>query len=153
MRTGLILLLLLFFIAGCKSKNKIPGDVLPPKEMQGILWDLMRADQFLADYILNQDSSKKKAIESQKYYEQIFDLHKVSKEKFQHSFTFYKSHPVLLKSIMDSISTPSKDTIVKPIQPEPVTLIPLSDTIVSRVSTVPPDSLKPGKKKKRLVIN
>ena len=153
MRTGLIILYFLFFIAGCKSKNKIPDDVLAPKKMQNILWDLMRADQFLADYVLNQDSSIKKATESQKYYEQIFNLHNVSKEKFQHSFIFYKSHPVLLKAIMDSISTPSKDTIVKPIQPAPVTLSPLDDTIVKPTSTIPRDSFKPPKKKKRLVIN
>ena len=57
MRISLLIVLLLIFTGGCKNNNGIPNSVLPQKKMQAILWDMMRADQFLADYVLNKDSS------------------------------------------------------------------------------------------------
>lgn len=93
-----------------------------------ILWDMMRADQFLADYVLNKDSSLKKIPESLKYYQQIFAIHKVSKEEFQHSFSFYQSHPVLLKALMDSISTPVNDVPKQLTKPDTISPIPGQDT-------------------------
>ena len=36
------------FFAGCKSKNTVPRGVLSPDKMEAVLWDMMRADQFLA---------------------------------------------------------------------------------------------------------
>ena len=110
MRTGLMILYISYFIAGCKSKEEIPRNILPQKKMQAVLWDMMRADQFLADYILNRDTSLKKKTESIKLYQEIFDINKITKENFQQSFAFYQSHPALLKIIMDSIAvitTPS----------------------------------------------
>ncbi len=112
MRTGLLIIYLTFLIAGCKSKKAIQGNVLSQKEMQTVLWDMMRADQFLADYVLNKDTTLKKKTESIKLYQQILAINKVTKEKFERSFTFYKSHPVLLKALMDSIVNAA---------PEPVT--------------------------------
>ena len=103
MRTRLLIIYLSLLIAGCKSKNAIPGNVLQQKKMQEVLWDMMRADQFLADYVLNKDTSLKKKTESIKLYQQILAINGVTKEKFEASFAFYKSHPILLKAIMDSI--------------------------------------------------
>ena len=120
MRIPLLLLLISVFVFGCKNDER----VLPPKKMQAILWDMMRADQFLADYVLNKDTLLKKTTESLKYYQQIFSIHKVSKDDFQYSFSFYQSHPVLLKEIMDSINIPEKITPVVPAQ-----AMPLSDTV------------------------
>ncbi len=104
MRSRLFISFMIFLFVSCKSKNRIPSDVLAQNKMQVVLWDVMRADQFLADYVLSKDSSIDKINESLKYYEEIFALHKISKEQFQKSFSFYKDHPDLLKVIMDSIS-------------------------------------------------
>ena len=112
MRTWLLINLIILFIAGCKDKNAVPGNVLPQKKMQAVLWDMMRADQFLADYVLNKDTSLKKKTESIKLYQQILTINGVSKEKFEQSFSFYKSHPLLLKVIMDSIFKASPEPIV-----------------------------------------
>lgn len=161
MRNRLLIFIILFFIAGCKSKSGVPSGVVAPKKMQAILWDMMRADQFLADYVLNKDTSLNKTTESLKYYQQIFALHKISKEQFQHSFSFYKTHPVLLKTIMDSIAAPPKDTIAKVIQ-----TVPISDTVIAKPDTLAkpdttvkrsgkllPDSTKIRKKIKQLVVD
>ena len=104
MRNGLLILYFTYFIAGCKNKEVIPENVLPPQKMQAVLWDMMRADQFLSDYILNKDTSLKKELESIKFYQQVLAINHVSKKKFQTSFAFYQSHPSFLKTIMDSIA-------------------------------------------------
>lgn len=155
MRTRLLIFIILFFIAGCKSKSGVPSGVVAPKKMQAILWDMMRADQFLADYVLNKDTSLNKTTESLKYYQQIFALHKISKEQFQHSFSFYKTHPILLKTIMDSIAAPPKDTVAKGVQ-----IMPISDSVITKPDTTVngsgkllPDSTKIRKRIKKLVVN
>ncbi|MBC7873755.1 MAG: DUF4296 domain-containing protein [Ferruginibacter sp.] len=109
MRTGLCIVFLFFLTGGCKNKNEVPGNVLSQKKMQAILWDMMRADQFLADYILNKDTTLLKKTESLKYYRQVFAIHQVSKEEFQRSFSFYQSHPALFRAIMDSIGAPPRE--------------------------------------------
>jgi Domain of unknown function (DUF4296) len=122
----------LFILGGCKKKNAVPNGILPPPVMQAVLWDMMRADQFLADYVLNKDTSKNKKNESIKMYEQIFGFHKINKEQFKRSYSYYRSKPLLLKEIMDSIQSrkviaptysKQKDSIVRPV-----------DTIISPAS-------------------
>lgn len=107
MRIFLQIILLLALLQACRSKNHIPSGIIPQKQMQQVLWDLMRADQYLGNYVLNNDSSLNKTKESLKYYQQVFAIHKISREKFQQSFAFYREHPALFKAIMDSISLPT----------------------------------------------
>ncbi|MBK6384791.1 MAG: DUF4296 domain-containing protein [Chitinophagaceae bacterium] len=147
-----IFFLLLFVVvidAGCKSKN---SEVLPPKKMQALLWDMMRADQFLADYVLNKDTSINRITESLKHYQRIFAIHNVSKEEFQYSFSYYRNHPVLFKAIMDSINEPEKIIPVAPASSEPLTdsIIALPDT-VNKVQIKSLPEAKPPSKKVRPV--
>lgn len=104
-RSALIIILLISIIS-CNGKNKIPGNVLPPDKMQLVLVDMMKADQFLSDYVLNKDTTKKREAESIKIYDQVFAIHKISAENFFKSFTYYQQHPSLLQPIMDSLSKP-----------------------------------------------
>ena len=133
MRNFVWIVLLLFITPGCKNKDSIPATILPPKKMQLILWDIMRADQFLNDYVINKDTSLKKIPESLKYYQQIFAIHKISKEQFQHSFSFYQSHPALLKVLMDSISNFVSDTLKQPAKPDTVSTILVQDTLIKKI--------------------
>lgn len=119
MRRSLLIMLVGFLISSCSSKEKIPRDLIQQKKMQAVLWDLMRADQFLSDYVLNKDTGLNKSAERLKYYNNIFSIHKVSRENFQHSFAYYQAHPVLFKMIMDSISTPPpSEAPAQPITPK-----------------------------------
>ncbi len=106
---------LLFF--SCSGKNKIPNDVIPQKEMVSVLWDLFRADQFLTTYVLPADTSLQKKDESTRYYEEIFKLHQINKASFQRSFSFYQSHPALMKQLLDSLN--AKGTAAKKDQNQP----------------------------------
>ena len=133
MRNFLWIVLLLFITSGCKNKDSIPGTVLPPQKMQAVLWDMMRADQFLNDYVINKDTSLKKIPESLKYYQQIFAIHKINKEQFQHSFSFYKSHTVLLKALMNSLSNFVSDTLKQPAIPDTGLSITGKDTIIKKI--------------------
>jgi Domain of unknown function (DUF4296) len=146
MRTGLLIIYFSLIIAGCKSKDAIPGSVLPQKKMQAVLWDMMRADQFLADYVLNKDTSLKKKTESIKLYQQILAINGVTKEKFERSFSFYKSHPLLLKVIMDSIFNASPEPAVDSSRHDPV-----KDSLKTTVDSVTVKDTAIGLKKlKRL---
>lgn len=107
MRTALSIVAGLFFLAACSNRNKIPSNVIPRAKMQSILWDLIRADQFLNDFVLVKDSSLERKIESNKLYQQVFAIHEVSRDEFRESFSFYRNHPQLLKNILDSLEAKS----------------------------------------------
>ncbi len=104
-------------LPACKSKRN--NNVLPPDKMEALLWDMMRADKFLADYVLNKDTTKKIDPESVKLYQQIFAIHKVTGDQFQRSFTYYKEHPDQLRAIMDSLSKPAVTAPTEMVQPLP----------------------------------
>jgi hypothetical protein len=104
MRIIVSILFVFILLAACKNKDGVPGNVLPRLKMQSVLWDMMRADQFLSNYLLNKDTSLNKKSETIKLYEQIFHIHHITKEEFKTSLSFYRSHPLILKEIMDSLS-------------------------------------------------
>lgn len=81
------------------------------------MWDMMRADQFLNDFVLNKDSNLNKTSESIRYYQEVLAVHRISAKEFQKSFSYYRSHPVLFRAIMDSLSQAPGEAptqIVKP---------------------------------------
>ena len=101
MRFIIIILTLLVF-SGCIDKNKVPDGVLGQQQMRLVMWDLMRADEFVNDFVIK-DSTKDRKTESIKLYEKIFALHNTSQEEFRKSLTFYESRPDLLKTVTDSL--------------------------------------------------
>lgn len=140
MRFPLLIPAALFVFTACKGKNKIPADVLTPKKMQAVMWDMMRADHFLTDYVFNKDSSLDKTAESFKYYQQIFAIHQTNIGQFRKSYSFYTSHPKFFKAIMDSLSKPVAaeeaptqvvQPLAKPDSVQPLTQpLPIADTVI-----------------------
>ena len=104
MRIPFLIISISVFLAGCGSRDKVPPRLIQPRQMQAIVWDLMRADQFLTEYLLNKDSTLNNLDESTRMYRQVLAIHKVSKEHFRESFSYYQSHPAIMKVLMDSIS-------------------------------------------------
>ena len=111
MRRTLLLLISCVTLAACTKKSTIPRDVLSQKKMQAVLWDMMRADQFLTDFVINKDTTANRDTESIRLYREIFAIHHISKKEFQRSFAFYNEHPAFLKPIMDSIAAIKTETI------------------------------------------
>jgi len=113
----LVVSVLILLLPACKSKRN--SSVIPPDKMELVLHDMMRADKFLADYVLNKDTTKKIDSESIKLYQQIFAIHQITGEQFQKSFTYYKEHPDQLRAIMDSLSRPAAAAPTEMVQPLP----------------------------------
>jgi len=73
------------------------------------MWDMIRADQYVSDFLLK-DSTKKRKPESIKLYEEIFQIHKISREQFKNSLDYYTSRPELLRPILDSLAKKKDNT-------------------------------------------
>ena len=98
----IILLAGLALVGSCTNKDKIPDGILKPDKMQAVLWDVIKADAFTAEFI-KKDSAKNAADENLKLQQQIFAIHKISKADFYNSYDYYKSNPVVFKKIVDSL--------------------------------------------------
>mgnify|MGYP003477589612 FL=1 len=92
----------LVMLPACKNKDTIPEGILKPEKMQVVLWDVIRADAFTADFI-KKDSAKNAAAENLKLQQQIFAIHKITKADFYNSYDYYKSNTPLIKNILDSL--------------------------------------------------
>jgi len=90
-------------ISSCNKSQKIPSNVLTQDKMQAVVWDMMRADQFLGDFVFAYDTTANKDSQSIRLYQQVLAIHKLSKEDFNRSWKYYKDHPALMQIIMDSI--------------------------------------------------
>ena len=75
--------------------------------MRKIMWDLMRADAFVNDFVMK-DSTRDRKRESMILYEKIFGIHSTTEESFKKSLSFYESRPDLLKVITDSLRSDEK---------------------------------------------
>ncbi|MBS1621341.1 MAG: DUF4296 domain-containing protein [Bacteroidetes bacterium] len=103
MKSFLRFLIFTALLFSCSENEKIPNGIIPEKKMAGILWDLFRADEFLGAYVWRTDSTLNQNDESIRYYKEIFQLHQTSKEAFLKSFSYYKEHSNLMRSLLDSL--------------------------------------------------
>jgi len=100
------------FLFSCGDKQAVPRGILKPAIMQKVMWDVLRADAFTFDFI-KRDSSKRPEAENVKLQQQIFAIHKVSKEEFYKSYNFYKRHPDLMQPLLDSmINKATRDKMI-----------------------------------------
>ena len=103
MRILLVFLLLIAVVTGCKKKDSIPSGILPPDKMEVVLWDMIRADEFLREFVLAKDSTLNDTLESLNTYQWIFDNHKIKREQFATSFNYYQQNPNLFRKVLDSL--------------------------------------------------
>jgi len=84
---NLVILGLFTVLLSCKPT--VPKDIFPPEKMQVVLWDVLQADE-IAEYYSTTDSSFKQFEKHADYYYKVFALHKISKEDFKRSISFYQ---------------------------------------------------------------
>jgi Domain of unknown function (DUF4296) len=137
MRKCLLLLLIILGVA-CSGNTEAPAKLLSRDKMEDILWDLMRADLFINNYMVIKDTSLDKKKQGIELYSQILKLHKVSQEQFRESFLYYRSNPEELKVLMDSLSHHNDST---PLQKSIKTPVPDSFP-EEKMAPVKPDSVK-----------
>lgn len=111
--------ILLLGLVSCGSGDK-PSGLLDAKKMQAVLWDVIRADAFTAEFI-KKDSSKNAVAENEKLQQQIFAIHKITKSDFYKSYDYYKSNTTEFKVILDSMIAQAgnnRKTFNKPVMAE-----------------------------------
>ena len=130
------LAILIPFIVAISCKSSIPKDILPPKKMQAVLWDVMQADE-VAEYYASSDSTFKGLARHVNYYQTIFAIHRITKNDFTRSLKYYQDHPANLKPILDSLqqfgqALEAKDSVSKkPLAP------PINDSIKRKLHLKP----------------
>lgn len=113
---------------GCANRQKVPAGIIPRDQMQTILWDMIQADQFALQFLVK-DSVKNKHIreETFKLYEEVFQVHHISRDDFLKSYRFYLSRPDMMRTMLDTLNSRAqhnRDSFYRPIKPlEPVKLL------------------------------
>ena len=100
-------LLIILIISACSGKDERPKDVMPPKKMQGVLWDMMAAGEFYSAYINRLDSTMSKDSARNETYSKVLAIHEIDMATFKRSLSWYKQHPKQMAVILDSLSKTS----------------------------------------------
>jgi hypothetical protein len=70
--------------------------------MQKVLWDMIQADQY-SGYLAKDSAHINLKLEDLRLYEQVFQLHHISREKFTRSYKYYMTRPDLTQVLLDSM--------------------------------------------------
>lgn len=95
--------LIFWWLLACSGPSSAPSDVLPAAKMEAVLWDLLRAEQFVSNYVVGRDSSLTAKAKGPQLYTAILKKHGLTDSLFQRSLEYYKKHPKHLLPILDSI--------------------------------------------------
>ncbi|MEO8412326.1 MAG: DUF4296 domain-containing protein [Ginsengibacter sp.] len=90
-------------LVSCSGKNKVPAEIIQPKEMQSILWDVIRA-QALSTEIARKDSTTNEVTETKALNKKIYGIHKITPATFDKSYAWYTNHPDMMRLIFDSLN-------------------------------------------------
>src|ERR1700744_3581105 len=88
-----LLAIVLVTAVGCSDKNSVPSGILRRDKMEGLLWDMMQADQYSTLYLAKDSAHISLKTENLRLYDQVFRLHDISRDKFEKSFQYYLDHP------------------------------------------------------------
>jgi hypothetical protein len=104
MRLFYILLASTLLIA-CKDSNRESDkNIIPPKKMQMVLLDFIKADSYDTE-ISARDKRVKDTLDNLSRQNTIFEHHKVTRNAFINSLEFYKKNPDIFIPILDSMLT------------------------------------------------
>src|ERR1044071_2605830 len=103
MKRALTIIGILCVLYSCSGGSEVPKDILPPKKMQAVLWDMISAGEFVNAFVIYKDSIDKSA-ETLKRYGQVFQLHKITKDQFDKSWLYYRQNPEKMRPLLDSLS-------------------------------------------------
>src|SRR5689334_24439349 len=93
------LLCIVISMYSCHDKDQVPPNILTKEKMQDVMWSLISAGEFINGYVILKDSIDKVS-ETEKIYGRVFQFHKISREDFERSYTYYKQHPEIMRQMM-----------------------------------------------------
>lgn len=108
------LFLCLFTLLACNTKEKTR---LSTDKMKVIIWQLMQVDEYYTRASLI-DSTMKLKHKNIQFYQQVFDLNKVSSQQFYSTIDYLQKHPIEFKVVMDSVTAFSKREKMPTVTPQ-----------------------------------
>ncbi|GEO10405.1 DUF4296 domain-containing protein [Segetibacter aerophilus] len=114
---NLVIVSLLIISIGCAS-SPVPKNILPPERMQKVVYDLIRIDEFVNNFVIKDstvDIKKKRSI----LYEQVFKVNQTSRKEFYQSYKYYQQHPDVQKGLYDSLYEKMNRQKIEEAKPKP----------------------------------
>jgi hypothetical protein len=96
-----VFVLALFY--ACSSDDGVPKNVMVPEKMKQVLFDVIRVQEY-ASLKYGHDSAVIDA-NMPVLMQQVFTIHKITKDDFFTSFDYYQNHPDKNQTLFDSLST------------------------------------------------
>lgn len=104
MRFLILITIILLFLFSCSDEHSVPKGILPPPKMQVIMWDMIRAGEYQNNFLFIRDSAANKLERSLALYDTVYRIHNITKDEFEKSYDYYRSHSELMKELVDSLS-------------------------------------------------
>lgn len=92
----------LVFLCSCSGKSDVPKEIMAPSKMEAVLYDIIRADEVVDIYRL-QDTSYHNFSRRTALYDSVFRIHGINKTQFQKSLTWYQDRPDILRDVFESL--------------------------------------------------
>ena len=96
------ILLVVVLLVACNSR--LPKNVLPVNTMKVVMFDMLKADEWYARKLAG-DTLMLRMKDDIPLYEQVFAVHKLTKQQFFDSYHYYEAHPVAYKELVDSLES------------------------------------------------
>lgn len=139
MRKLFALIGIFLFSLGCGEKR--PADVLPQDKFQDVMWDMIKAGEFLDGYVLFKDTTLDKSATITAWYNKVYQIHSITKAQFEKSYAYYQDKPKVMKEMLDTLSKRQltvADTGSKPIHPDSIAARALPDSVPAAASSSAP---------------
>jgi hypothetical protein len=104
MRKLIVLFISSIILIACSGKKIVPEGILSQPKMQEVLWDMIKAGEYLNNFVIFKDTTINRASESQKWYDKVYEVHKITKEQFDKSYAYYQTRPEIMKEMLDSLA-------------------------------------------------
>jgi hypothetical protein len=101
--TRWLLIFLLAAVFSCQEKDNRPAGLIPPKKMELLLWDYLRADVYCNEFLRLDSLQNDDTLRNQAMQNKIFAFYKVSRKDFYDSYQYYMSNPPQMLAIIDSM--------------------------------------------------
>ncbi len=113
-----------FVLIACSS-SPVPNGIIPPHKMKEIVFDLIQADEFINSFAVK-DTTVNIKTRRITLYEQVFAIHRTSKDDFYKSYRYYQQHPDKNKVLFDSLYAVANRKKIEAVEPKAIKRVDLN---------------------------
>lgn len=112
-----LIVFLLIALFSCKRKQA--AGIIPINSMKLVMWDILKSDEWYTQTAIR-DTLHLRLNENFQIYEQVFQIHHITKAQFYNSYKYYETHPDQFKVLIDSvIMVGDRDKVIEKSVPVP----------------------------------